>query len=981
MMDEDAWNTAERSIRAAVRGGILMERFEQTSDPTLLAQAITIFDEAVAAAAPDEAGRKWHLIHLGNALRARYLLDGNVEDLRRAVVSYEEALAASAPDDPDHAEMLGSLANGLRLRYLRSGEMADLDRAVALYQQAVDLTGESSRRPDHLANLATGLMDRYERTGNGDDLSAAVDSLREAVVATPVGHEARPLYLNSLGLALIHRHEYSGQLADLDEAAESLRLSVQATPPGSVDHGRNMSSLATALRYRFERSRNRQDLELALAADYEAVRSTPAASSLRADVLGNLVLSLLDRFDLTGDESNLNLAAYKAVEALQMMPQGAPGRASRLTNLGIVLLKKYRRSAAAADLDSAIAAAWQAVAETPQAAPVRSLRLHNLGNMLREQADKDGTTPSLLTAVQAYREAGREGLGLNPLAALSSARAWSSWAERRDSWYEAAEACRYGLDALDGLVRRQLLREHKEDWLSEAEELPARAAYALARTSAAEEALLVLERGRMLVLSDGLARHRADLEQLPARGRDDLLIRFRAAAERLDRLDRRELDTGTSVHQWDLASERRAAQAELDAAVAEIRTLPGLHGLLEPPVLTDVIEAAGDAALAYLAAVPAGGMALIAVPASEPLVSPLWLPRLTSTALYDRVRALLKAYDDRARGPVAWWAALDGLTRWLWDAAIGPLLDAVSLHACLTIVPTGLLGLLPLHAAWTEDDRLPTGRRYALDVATITYAPNARALRESRRRLATGDPPRGVLVVAEPLRADVDPLPDVTVETAAALAALPPGNVLAGADATAKAVLNRLSGPAVLHFACHGLVQAASPLDSCLLLAGSDRLTVRDILRYATAGQRSMARLVVLSACETNFPGLKLPDEVTSLPAGWLAADAGGVIGSLWSVGDSATSLLLARFYHNWQDEVSPQEALRQAQRWIRDATNQEKHRFAPTVAAFAPPDGTAAARRLWETARMHTHPLFWAAFSFHGAWPGESLRDRPGNR
>jgi Family of unknown function (DUF6510) len=145
MMGQEAGDTAERSIRAAALGGALMTRFAKTSEPTLLARAIAAFETA----APDEPGREWHLVHLGNALRARYLHDGKVEDLRRAVVAYEEAVAASASDSPDRPELPGSLANGLRLRYQQFGEAADLDRGVELYRHAVDLTGQSSNRPPH----------------------------------------------------------------------------------------------------------------------------------------------------------------------------------------------------------------------------------------------------------------------------------------------------------------------------------------------------------------------------------------------------------------------------------------------------------------------------------------------------------------------------------------------------------------------------------------------------------------------------------------------------------------------------------------------------------------------------------------------------------------------------------------------------------------------------------------------------------------
>jgi CHAT domain-containing protein len=105
--------------------------------------------------------------------------------------------------------------------------------------------------------------------------------------------------------------------------------------------------------------------------------------------------------------------------------------------------------------------------------------------------------------------------------------------------------------------------------------------------------------------------------------------------------------------------------------------------------------------------------------------------------------------------------------------------------------------------------------------------------------------------------------------------------------------------------------------------------------------------------------GTGLPDEVIGLPTGLLQAGAAAVIGSLWSVDDLATAVLLARFYRLWrQDGLEMSEALRQAQRWMRDLTAEERNNTLPGIF----PDGGAPA------ARPYSHPFFWAAFQFNGA-------------
>ena len=112
----------------------------------------------------------------------------------------------------------------------------------------------------------------------------------------------------------------------------------------------------------------------------------------------------------------------------------------------------------------------------------------------------------------------------------------------------------------------------------------------------------------------------------------------------------------------------------------------------------------------------------------------------------------------------------------------------------------------------------------------------------------------------------------------------------------------------------------AGPLSALLLADGLLRL--RELLDLRLPA----ARLVVLSACETAVAGTDLPDEVVSLAVGLVQAGAAGVVASAWAVPGLATALLMARFYANWAaGPATPAEALREAQQWIRDTTNDEK--------------------------------------------------------
>jgi len=97
-------------------------------------------------------------------------------------------------------------------------------------------------------------------------------------------------------------------------------------------------------------------------------------------------------------------------------------------------------------------------------------------------------------------------------------------------------------------------------------------------------------------------------------------------------------------------------------------------------------------------------------------------------------------------------------------------------------------------------------------------------------------------------------------------------------------------------------------------------------------------------------------------------------------VADVSTAMLMVRFYACWlQEELEPAQALRAAQRWVRDTTNGEKAAyFGQDVAALAGalkmPDmvavdffSAALSRQGGADARSFEHPFWWAAFYFTG--------------
>lgn len=132
--------------------------------------------------------------------------------------------------------------------------------------------------------------------------------------------------------------------------------------------------------------------------------------------------------------------------------------------------------------------------------------------------------------------------------------------------------------------------------------------------------------------------------------------------------------------------------------------------------------------------------------------------------------------------------------------------------------------------------------------------------------------------------------------------------VLSGPDARVLRLSDAVTAnrPRFLHLATHGLMGSADrPMDACLALSQPAEPTPQDIgflrledLASKWGGRLNDCELVVLSACDTQR-GVRRGDSVMSLPLGFFFAGAPTVVASLWKVDDTATMLLMTRFYEN----------------------------------------------------------------------------------
>jgi CHAT domain-containing protein/tetratricopeptide (TPR) repeat protein len=533
---------------------------------------------------------------------------------------------------------------------------------------------------------------------------------------------------------------------------------------------------------------------------------------------------------------------------------------------------------------------------------------------------------------------------------------------RRREWAAAADAYLLAIDALEAAYGEAQARWSREAELVRASDLYRAAAAALARAKRPAKAAEVAEHGRARALVESLDRGRPD-PRLSALD-PELVARYQAAVTAVAALDRaRSPDPG-------IAS---SARTELAGVEAEIRRQPGLGDFLRPPGLAAIaaVLAPGEA-LAYAITTVEGTVFLVVhqgpaapdvtvVPAED--FTLLELSRFLTEAALDPAGQAITGSSYLASQlagqgdlPAALDRGLPGLGRQL----VAPLADELARLGTrsLVLVPTGLLSLLPLHAAPLDADG-----SCLLDRMPVRYSPSARALAPAGQD-APPAAARRLVAVADPTGTLTWAGPECAAVAAAAAAAGIAASVLSDADATAASVLQALAGATHVHVASHGRFDSDDPLRSELLLAGRP-LTLGDLLNEERLGR---AELVVASACQTGITDFsRLPDEALGLPAGFLQAGATAAVATLWPVADHSTALLMAAFYARLLGgpggPADPAAALAGAQSWLRDSPAGTLREFAAANA----PDLALELAFKEPGDRLYAHPYYWAPFTLVG--------------
>lgn len=379
-----------------------------------------------------------------------------------------------------------------------------------------------------------------------------------------------------------------------------------------------------------------------------------------------------------------------------------------------------------------------------------------------------------------------------------------------------------------------------------------------------------------------------------------------------------------------------------NAALAQLeRDDRGLFQLLQLNPLDLAAEARqlqpGQVAVQYLPSATTLFIQVLTADAS-PLIVEVRVPRDSLFAAATRSAQALAtqaargvARDSSLRGVVS----LADTTRWrrdlawLYEQLLRPIEAQLEGRTHVFVVPTGALTYLPFGALRREDGS--TGQ-YAAERYVIGSVPTLYLLRLARSEAGVAPSP-GVIV------GDPDgSLPSAREEAASVRSALGNGaQTLIGEAATLDRLRSVASEARVLHLATHGVLDAAHPGDSYLLMAGGEHLTVADAMTLGL----SETDLVVLSACQSGLGGEGL--EYATIARAFAHAGARSVVATLWSVNDVASEALVRRFYRAMRAGDDVLTALTRAQRALLTGAEGDGSFAAPGFWAGYVPFGAAA--------------------------------------
>nr|MDJ0840649.1 tetratricopeptide repeat protein [Acidobacteriota bacterium] len=894
------------------------------------------------------------LSNLGSVARDR-------GELESASDYYERALAIVEKQAPGSL----SLATNLKNLGVVARNRGDLESASDYYKRALAI--EENQAPGSLS-LGISLTNLGNVAADRGDLESASDYHKRGLAITEKqapGSLSLAVGFHNLGTVA----HYRGDLESASDYYKRALAIMEKQAPGSLSLANSLNGLGVL-------ARRRGDLESA--SDYYkralAIQEKQAPGSLSlADSLVRLGIVAADRGDLES-------ASDYYERALALQEKQAPGSlslAENLINLGVVARNR-------GDLESASDYFKRALAGMEKQAPGSlslAAGLHNLGNVAVDRGD-------LESASDYYKRA----------LAIQEKQAPGSEAEA-ESHYQLArtlpksnrvnQALTHFEQAITNLESQlgRLGGSDQDKTRFQGQKASYYRSYIdfLISQKEPEQAFAILERARARVLHQMISERDLVLSgpEIPS----ELEKKRKRAAFRYEKTQQALAEAYSDEARAEaLRAELRNRRRDHDAVIEDIRKAsPGLANLHAPkPLDLAGIQKELDVGTVLLSySVHEEQIVLFVVVKSQALEvhnidkGEAWLREkvgdLTSFIKNKDLKSAADFFDESSRE--------------LYQLLIEPAAKAVAKADRLLIIPDGPLSVLPFGALISGEKN---GRnRYLIQdkpiltavSATIFFEQKALPTNGTDRLTAFGDPvyPReesegGFSKWLGEMKAKVDFRSRGIIETRGrSLAPLPGtreevntiarlyGNkaeTLLGEEATEERAKQLSDDPGIVHFACHGLIDKRSPLDSSLALTTNTNFQEGEDNGFLQAWEifesvRLNTDLLVLSACDTGLGKEEGTEGLVGLTRAFQFAGARTIAASYWKIADDTTALFMKRFYTHLKSGMRKDEAMRKAQIEFIEGTVSLKK------SGWFSKKGPDISR-----------PYYWAAFQLHG--PGD---------
>ncbi|KAJ6522364.1 tetratricopeptide repeat-containing protein [Mycena vulgaris] len=400
-------NPEHRGINLINLAHFLQVRFEHqpVGDPNDIEKIIMLLREALALQDTTHVRRSMALNDLGAALRIRFVMREDLNDLEDAVKFHREALAinSSPISHPRRVDILPNLAFAVNIRFQQYGDPEDLNELIELWREELELTDQHPKRWKSLENLGGVLEVRFDQRGDPNDLDESIEIRKEALQLYSFPDSNRSKILRGVALSLRNRFEHRENVSDLDDAIGLSREDLANCPP--LDLGHCLRNLAYFVQMRFDHQSDAKDINEAIELYRRVLVLDSPAHNDDKTILNNLSAAIQSRFHQQGNPGDIDEAIELCRKSVELCSVSQPKRTTLLVNLGMALRIRFNQRGDARDLDEAVELHRQALQSHATHDPDHSIVLSNLADVLQLRFRERRRQRDIDEAIGLYGEA------------------------------------------------------------------------------------------------------------------------------------------------------------------------------------------------------------------------------------------------------------------------------------------------------------------------------------------------------------------------------------------------------------------------------------------------------------------------------------------------------------------------------------------------------------------------------------------------